>query len=104
MNAKSVFLVLLIANLNLNLINCELVNKKSVIANKEPSSNREFSHRHTVQQKQHRNDDNKKRANQKIKAKLSKSKYTIEDLLTNTFPTRISNDVDLDICKSGKLF
>lgn len=29
--------------------------------------------------------------------------YTIDELLNTTFPTRISDDIDLDPCKSGKL-
>lgn len=30
-------------------------------------------------------------------------KYTIEELLTSTFPKKTSNDLDLDPCKAGKL-
>lgn len=29
--------------------------------------------------------------------------YTIDELLNTTFPTRISDDIDLDPCKTGKL-
>lgn len=30
-------------------------------------------------------------------------KYTIDELLTNNFPKKITNDLDLDPCKAGKL-
>lgn len=29
--------------------------------------------------------------------------YTIDELLNTTFPTRISDDIDLDPCKTGKI-
>lgn len=30
------------------------------------------------------------------------SLFTIEELIVNTFPYRISNDIDIDPCKAGK--
>jgi hypothetical protein len=34
---------------------------------------------------------------------LIHKKYSIEDLMSQTFPTTISNDIDMDPCKAGEL-
>lgn len=35
---------------------------------------------------------------------LAVSKFTIEQLINNVYPHKISNDIDLDPCKSGLCF
>jgi hypothetical protein len=37
------------------------------------------------------------------KTLLSHKTYSIEELMSQTFPTTISNDIDMDPCKAGKL-
>lgn len=32
------------------------------------------------------------------------SKFTIEELMSTTFPTLLSSDIDLDPCKAGNIF
>lgn len=90
MNAKLVFLVIFIVNLNI--IKCELVKTHTKHNNNAQDSRglHRSLHRHPAQH-------DKRYSNQKA----IRSKYTIEDLLTTKFPTHISNDIDLDICKSG---
>lgn len=38
----------------------------------------------------------------KTAAERQKNKFTVEDLVNSHFPTKLSSDIDLDPCKSGK--
>lgn len=111
MNAKRILIILFILKLS-------LINGDSVKSSNLSSEPKHHLHRHQSQQNHHHRSVYRNHTKHNFYDSVlahhsdknylngattkSKSRYSAEDLLSNKFPTHISNDIDMDPCKSGK--
>lgn len=112
MNPKGILLILFILKIS-------VIKGDSEKSSESVSEPKHHLHRHQSQQIHHHrslyhnhtkfdapghNSDKFDKHYLNVATTKSKAKYSAEDLLSNKFTTHISNDIDMDPCKSGKFF